>query len=319
MIPLIKALKTKYPKAHLSGLFFDAYQCRGLFEHFDIFDVCIQASYPSTLLKHRFYDQVYIDWLSCTRKTMLIAYWCSKKIITHNKNLNLPSWLLSKVVWKDLPIHTHIGSMNKALCQENSSISIDEFQISTLEHTSSQKHILIQPGCGNGKTPYKSWGEEKWEAFMAMILEITDYNIVLVGDRFDIKQNKTLAQLNKHRIKDVTNRTPLPEVVKLMNEAHLFLGQDSAFMHLAAVLDTPSISLFGGSDPLLYGYEQLSTKHCVVRSVQSCQPCNSWLKPNTSRVSNPLDCPDFKCLKEMSVSQVYTTFVSHLKDHCLAK
>jgi ADP-heptose:LPS heptosyltransferase len=72
-------------------------------------------------------------------------------------------------------------------------------------------------------------------------------------------------------------------------------------MHIAGCVGTPTITVWGGSDPELFGWQKIDrSKHRVLQKKLSCHPCNRWISPNTSKVELPSMCPDFECLQQIS-------------------
>jgi heptosyltransferase I len=59
------------------------------------------------------------------------------------------------------------------------------------------------------------------------------------------------------------------QVIALMQNAELFIGNDSGPMHLAAVAGLKGVVLFGPSDPLRWAYQI----HKVMFKPEKCSPC----------------------------------------------
>ena len=73
----------------------------------------------------------------------------------------------------------------------------------------------------------------------------------------------------------------------------------------AATVDTPSVSVFGPSDPARYfsgGTGAPGTRHVVVRHELWCAPCNLIRKPPAECAG--ADAPE--CLREVTPLLVYT-------------
>ncbi len=73
---------------------------------------------------------------------------------------------------------------------------------------------------------------------------------------------------------NLTGQLTLPEMAALTAQAKVFLGVDSAPMHIAASQQTPAVALFGPSDEMLWGPWQ--SPHRVVTSLlpeHRCRPC----------------------------------------------
>jgi heptosyltransferase-3 len=84
----------------------------------------------------------------------------------------------------------------------------------------------------------------------------------------------TLAALvpeTRARVVDLTGMLTLSELAALTASARAFAGVDSAPMHIAAAMGTPTLALFGPSSEQAWGPWQVA--HEVVTSAHSCRPC----------------------------------------------
>jgi heptosyltransferase III len=94
----------------------------------------------------------------------------------------------------------------------------------------------------------------------------------------------------------VCNSWPLSELVNLLSQSTLYIGNDSGITHLAAVSGCAVIAVFGPSDPVMWsprGVKQIT----VVYKKLPCSPCH--LRP----VSNEDKC-SFECLSQISSNEV---------------
>lgn len=110
--------------------------------------------------------------------------------------------------------------------------------------------LVAHPGSGSAA---KNWTNNSWQALLTHWLE-TQHNrrAILVGGEAEGGRLHTLRQaLPKElhsRIK-VAENLPLPVLAALLQQADRFLGHDSGISHLAAAVGTPSLALFGPTDP----------------------------------------------------------------------
>jgi len=70
---------------------------------------------------------------------------------------------------------------------------------------------------------------------------------------------------------DLAGRTGLRELAAVLAEARLFVGVDSAPMHMAAALGVPVVALFGPSGEHNWG--PWGDGHVVVARPFACRPC----------------------------------------------
>jgi len=72
----------------------------------------------------------------------------------------------------------------------------------------------------------------------------------------------------------MVGKTTLPQMAGLLREMNLVIANDSGPMHLAAVLNTPVLAMYGPSDPVRTGPPP-GTRHRILRGKLKCQPCFS--------------------------------------------
>jgi heptosyltransferase III len=81
----------------------------------------------------------------------------------------------------------------------------------------------------------------------------------------------SLAPATRERVTDLSGQLSLKELAALTACAQVFIGVDSAPMHIAAAMGTPSVALFGPSGENEWGPWQVRAE--VVTSSHTCRPC----------------------------------------------
>jgi ADP-heptose:LPS heptosyltransferase len=89
---------------------------------------------------------------------------------------------------------------------------------------------------------------------------------------------------------DTVGVAPLLPLMALLTRLSLFITPDTGPMHLAAVLGTPLVALFGPSSPERWG--PLSPNARVVRTDLPCSPCNRIRNPPARCQGRTPDCMD---------------------------
>ncbi len=111
-------------------------------------------------------------------------------------------------------------------------------------------------------------GEGKWDAMRcaklcSLIISGHDYDLVLpaTADEVEFARNIVEAiELPQGRKVVVAPGLPLKALTALIDEAHLFVGNDSGPSHLADVVRTPSVILFGKANGSNGGVEEQIAK-----------------------------------------------------------
>lgn len=149
--------------------------------------------------------------------------------------------------------------------------------------------VGINPGAAYGSA--KCWLPERFKALTKKILENPHIHVVYFGD----KKGKPLVD---EICKDISSRainlaaqTSVSELAALIERCSLFLSNDSGPMHLASAIGTPLIALFGSTNEVKTGP---CSQGIVIHKHVDCSPCYERVCPK-----------DFRCMKNISVSEVY--------------
>lgn len=309
LVPLVNELKKQ--GYQVTGLFTSAFHCESIFENTRLFDTIIEkknkpALYLFSILNKKKYDKVFLNHFSYSRSHISCASFLGKQVST-NYNLIKRSDFFHVVKSKE---NTHDALQNVFLLNpETSLINLDfNLQYNPPVKISIQlpkKYIVVQVSSANDKAPYKNWEIEKWlKLFVHLNKTLPDTKLLLLGDHTELHIHKKINSAAHTNVISLIGKTTLNEVMEILYHSQFYIGLDSGIMHMAVALNKPTFTLWGASSPALYGYEWIGEKHKIVSLQLYCAPCSAWINPNTSRVKDPLSCPDFKCIKDLSVEKV---------------
>ncbi|NQU09546.1 glycosyltransferase family 9 protein [bacterium] len=96
----------------------------------------------------------------------------------------------------------------------------------------------------------------------------------------------------------VARKLPMPVVRALIGQCDLFLCNLSGLMHIAAAARTPTVAIYGPTNPVWD--HPWKTEHTIVNQHLPCSPCFRY-------GSRPLSCPaglDYACVRELPVEMV---------------
>jgi heptosyltransferase-3 len=114
------------------------------------------------------------------------------------------------------------------------------------------------------------------------------------SDPTEVQWLRELQTLTKAPLLDLSGRLSLPQLAALSERAALFVGVDSAPLHIAAAVGTPVIGIFGPSSEILWGPWCEKKLGPLTRNDLDCRlPCQ--LKSA---------CPHIACLREMTPEMV---------------
>ena len=136
--------------------------------------------------------------------------------------------------------------------------------------TRGEPFAVIHPGAG---ADIKLWNARRFGEIARFLAATYGLKIVLTGSAAEkslLDQVKTAAELP---VVSLAGNLRIPQLAAVMKLAYLAVGVDSGPMHLAAAVGTPTVHLFGPSDPALFGPRGEAGRHLVVSSSYLCVPC----------------------------------------------
>lgn len=138
------------------------------------------------------------------------------------------------------------------------------------EHGVEGDFIHIHPA---SRWLFKCWPSEQMGALISTLAG-EGHRIVLTAAP-DPQERAMLDAIRRYSgapVVDLGGQLSLPEMAALSARARLFVGVDSAPMHIAAAVGTPSVALFGPSGELEWA--PWAVRHVVVSSDRHpCRPC----------------------------------------------
>jgi heptosyltransferase-1 len=118
--------------------------------------------------------------------------------------------------------------------------------------------------------PTKLWAVEQWQALVQHLGAATGLVPVLTwGSAEERAVVEAIARAADHAV--VWPRGTLPELAALLARAIVVIGGDTGPVHLAAALDTPTVSLFRVTDAERNGPR--GERHVRLQAPLECSPC----------------------------------------------
>lgn len=123
----------------------------------------------------------------------------------------------------------------------------EEIHNHLIQLNADKKYVVIQP---TARQIFKCWDNDKFAEVIDHI-QSCGWNVILTSGpgKEDQQCIKSIADLcQSPPITDFAGKTSFPQLAALIDHAELFIGVDSAPMHMAAALETPIVCLFGATD-----------------------------------------------------------------------
>ena len=268
------------------------------------------------------FDKSYLDYSSSSVKNLFLASIISKKSFAYRKNkVFIPRINYMKPYINIHAVVLHAKMIDQSIGSDNFSLDLMKLNIiNPIKEfvyklkSLNKKIFTVQISSGNNKAKFKNWPIEYWIVFLKKILNTYEnIIIVLLGDKNEIKSGKRVTdEINNSNLYNMIGKTSLVEASIILYNSNLYIGLDSAFMHLSVAYNIPSFIILGASSEKFIGYNQFDPgKHAVIYKDLFCRPCHGWIGTNTRRVKSPKDCNDLDCLTELNPEKVFEEFYDY--------
>jgi ADP-heptose:LPS heptosyltransferase len=284
----IHRLRQAYPRACITALVFPTN--RGILEgNGDVDEVLL---YPTL--------QKWMGWryllrlLSSLRARrfdlavdLCTAFWLTRLLVAPRKRVRLKAppwwWLIpgrgepvkrSHAVYHYLQV---VESLGLSGGEPRPHLSLDSGERGFAEsylasHGSSNDRLLvaIHPG-GEGFYGKKRWPEAGFARLGDELSRRHGARILILGGDADREVAHRVAARMACQPINGAGQTTLKETAALVERCHLFIGNDSSPLHLAAAVGTPVVGIYGPSNPT--NFSPLGVPHAIVRARRPCAPC----------------------------------------------
>jgi heptosyltransferase II len=145
--------------------------------------------------------------------------------------------------------------------------------------------------------PGSVWGTKRWPYYPELAQALAaDARVVVLGSAADKQLAEAIVAAAPGTV-DATGRLTLLASAELLGRCGVLVTNDSAPMHLASAMGTPTVAIFGPTVPE-FGFGPLAPRVSVVgHDALPCRPCDRH---------GPQRCPlgHHRCMRELSPSMV---------------
>jgi ADP-heptose:LPS heptosyltransferase len=155
------------------------------------------------------------------------------------------------------------------------------------------------------KHPWKMWPEEKARVLIDALRQ-RGYHIYLFGGRGFEQEQLALWASDHKEVHNFAGQYSMDDELRLMEQLDVMVTMDSANMHLASLVETPVVSIWGATHPFagFYGWGQDADS--AVQVDLGCRPCSVF-------GNKPCHRGDFACMQwitpEMVIQKI--THITH--------
>ena len=131
--------------------------------------------------------------------------------------------------------------------------------------------LRVAIGAGASYGSAKCWPPDRFAELANRLQAQSGTDIILFGTLAEAPVSSAIAA-GMHRAPiDLTGKTAINDLPALLSQCHLFIGNDSGAMHVAAAVGLPVVAVFGPTDP--YGTAPVTPRCSIVQEKPYCSPC----------------------------------------------
>ena len=187
----------------------------------------------------------------------------------------------------------------KALGAEVNDRSIDfNIDVQSLDRV---ERILEKEGLSKGDTligvhpggmPSRAWPVENFAKVIEDINGRISCGFVITGGRDEVNLARHLTVITDAKTANLAGRLNTAELGAVIERCDVFITNDTGPMHIAAILKTPLVAIFGPGDITRFDPRNISQKATVLHKKVECAPCERT------------ECRTMKCLKIIRPEEV---------------
>jgi heptosyltransferase-2 len=131
--------------------------------------------------------------------------------------------------------------------------------------------IRVALGAGASYGSAKCWPPDRFAEWANRFQSETDGDVILFGTAAEAPVSNAIIVGMKRKPIDLTGKTAIGDLPALLSQCHVFLGNDSGAMHVAAAVGLPVVAIFGPTDP--FGTAPVTPRFTIVQDKPNCSPC----------------------------------------------
>jgi len=163
--------------------------------------------------------------------------------------------------------------------------------------------VCSSPGGGSNpwaEMPSKRWNSERFARLYELLQRDFDARTVLLGSKTDTGTADKILKETKAKVLNLTGKTSLIETMAILKMSHLYIGNDSGPLFIAAAVGTPTLAIFGPTDASVINPP--GRLNVAAQSPADCSPCYNPLEGLEGRAYK---CNSYKCMAEISMEKVF--------------
>jgi len=148
--------------------------------------------------------------------------------------------------------------------------------------------VTINPAASRA---YKQWPVEYFGQLIDKLHHSGKYRIAMVVGPGEEGLAASVQTAVTTHLCPIIGPTTLKELTELIRRSRVLICGDTGPMHIASVMNTPTVAIFGPTNPVVNG--PYGKGHYVISKQVSCSPCKEF------------NCESLECLRSISPEEVF--------------
>lgn len=303
--PTFRAIRHFYPDANIT--FLTTGIGKGLYEDTNYFDdFIIDKGVFAKIKKARKKSYNIIFNLQCNKPSHIITLFLNKKLLINKSYTMMQKFLGLKADEYDIKTMMIksgvLESEFERYTKDKNVLKIklpykqDEAMVKVIKDSFQDKKIITISTGASQRWSSKKWGKENFANLIDMLKD--KYGIILIGTSLESDDAKYITNKIKYGILNMVDKTSLTKLKTILGLSDLYIGNDSGPTHIAAALQTSTITIFGSTS---------SAKHCPKLLYKEKE--HFCIKPSDKIICHPCyksKCPtQLECMQDIKPTQVY--------------
>jgi heptosyltransferase-2 len=315
-LPALRAVRTHFPDAHIAILarpyVADIYHHQQICDQLIPYDprgdqagLCGRESLVGQLRSQKFdlalllqnaFDAAWLAWRARIPQRIGYARDGRSPLLTKAVRVPKPGEIPAHEQFYYLELIRRAGWLDTLRGEKCISLKLapgqrEQAENSLLAAGSRPKAMRVAIGAGASYGSAKCWPSEKFADVANRLAAQFDADVILLGTPAESSVSSAIAAGMRRPPIDLTGKTAIADLPALLSQCHLFIGNDSGAMHVAAAVGLPIVAVFGPTDPS--GTAPVTPRCTVVQEKPYCSPC--FLRR----------CPtDHRCMRRISAETV---------------
>jgi heptosyltransferase-2 len=295
-LPALRAVRAKWPEAELSVLarpyVADIYRGQRVADRLIPYDPRVEhrgwqgrerlarelraERFDLAILFQNAFDAAWLAWRAGIPRRVGYARDGRSLLLTQAIPVPRPGEIPAHEQFYYLELLRRAGWIGKTRGEEFISLEVSEGQrrqasVFLLEAGARPHSLRLAIGAGASYGSAKCWPPERFSALANRLAADFDGDVILFGTSAEQPVAEAIIAGMKRAPINLTGRTAIAELPGLLSQCHLFAGNDSGAMHVAAAVGVPVVAVFGPTDP--HGTAPVTPRCSIVQEKPYCSPC----------------------------------------------